>query len=66
MLNSNIAFATDKDISVLALQVSEEIESKDYGAIAAVFKGDDAAEGRSVLYSDEDVFDCCCGLEQVV
>ncbi len=66
MLNSNIAFPADKDISILALQVSEEIQGKDYGAIAAVFKGDDAAEGGPVLYSDEDVFDCCCGLEQVV
>jgi hypothetical protein len=57
MPHSDITFATDQNIRMRAVNVADEIESKDYGAVAAVFKGDDAAVRGAVLDGGEDVCD---------
>lgn len=41
------------------MQVREEIQREDYGAIGGVLEGHDAVCGLSGLYGGEDVFDGC-------
>ena len=60
----HISFAADEDIGIFVVEVGEEVEGKDYAAIGAIFKGNDATVGGSGLDCGEDIFDCYEGIER--
>ena len=55
--DGDIGLGADDDVGVLLLQIGEEIEGEDYGAVGAVFERDHAVLSVSGLYGAEDVFD---------
>ena len=58
-----VRFVANEDISVFSLEVREEIEGEEDGAVGAVFKGNDASVCCAGLYGREDVLDCDEGSE---
>jgi hypothetical protein len=57
MFDVDIGFTTDNDIRVFTVEVADQIESKDDGAVAAVFEGYDATVCSAILYSSKDICD---------
>jgi hypothetical protein len=58
VFDSDISFPAHEDVWVHFAQVGEEVQSEDYAAVAAVFKGDHAPVGGGRLDGGEDIFDC--------
>jgi hypothetical protein len=63
VLYGDVGFAADQDVRVRAVDVADEIECEDDGAIGAVFEGDDAPVGSAGLDRGEDVGDGGAGGE---
>jgi hypothetical protein len=57
MFDGDVGFTTDDDIGVFTVEVADQIESKDDGAVAAVFEGYDATIRSAILYSGKDICD---------
>lgn len=64
MFDSDVSFTADEDVGVFVLRVADEVEGEDDGAVAAVFKGHDAAVCGAVLDGGEDVGDGDLGGER--
>ena len=56
-MHGQVDLVPDQDIRVSAVQVREEVQREDYGAIGGVLKGHDAICGLPGLHGGEDVFD---------
>ena len=56
MLDSNVNLATDLNLRISALEIREEVQREDDGAIGGILKGHDAVGGCVVLDGGEDVF----------
>lgn len=65
MAYAHVCFAADENVAVLVVQVGEEIECEDYGAVGAVFKGHNATVCATILYRGEDILDGGLGCESV-
>lgn len=65
MAYGDIDFAFDENVRVAAVEVGEEVEGEDDGAVGGVFEGDDAVGGGACLDGGEDVFNGDLGLEVV-
>lgn len=59
MLNWQIYFIDDDDMSVCAFEVREQVQGEDDRAIAAVLEWNDTVIDLALLYSSEDILDCC-------
>jgi len=64
VFDGDVGLGADEDVGVSVLRVAEEVEGGDDGAVAAVFKGDDAAVGGAGLDGGEDVGDGDLGGER--
>ena len=57
MPDLDVNLALDLNIRIPTLQVCEEVEREDDGAIRGIFKGHDAVLRGATLYRGEDVLD---------
>jgi hypothetical protein len=57
VLYGDVGFAADQNVGVRAVDVADEVEREDDGAVGAVFKGDDAPVRSAGLDGGEDVGD---------
>lgn len=65
MLDAHVGLAADEDVRVAVLEVGEEVEREDDGAVGRVLDGHDAIVGGAGLDGREDVFDVDDRLEGV-
>jgi hypothetical protein len=55
--HAHVRFAAYEDVAVLAVEIGEQVESEDYGAIGAVLKRYNSAIDATVLYCGENILD---------
>ena len=58
VLHGDVAFPADENVGVFVVQVGEEVEGEDHGAVGGVFERDNAAVCGAGLDGGEDIFDC--------
>jgi hypothetical protein len=56
VLHGDEALAADEDVWVFSLEVGEEVQGEDYGAVGRILEGDHAAVCGAVLDCGEDIF----------
>jgi hypothetical protein len=64
VFDGDIGFGAHEDVGMGAVDVADEVEGEDDGAVGAVLKGDDAAVCAAILDGGEDVGDGDAGGER--
>lgn len=57
MAYAHVGFAADENVAVFVVQVGEEVECEDDGAVGAVLEGHHATLCAAILYCGKDILD---------